>query len=135
MEKLTTDLSLVDDSNKRMSKENTLANESLASVKATHSELQARFSCLMVKYKDLEANFSALWETTKANPKAKIDSNASTSEGCSRCFKFDINAYKTNLEKIEELVKAKDKEINRLKMIVKQGFEGNVKSTPKIAYK
>jgi hypothetical protein len=39
VEKLTTDLSLANDSNKRMSKDYTLANESLASLKATHSEL------------------------------------------------------------------------------------------------
>jgi hypothetical protein len=37
VEKLTTDLSLANDSNKRMSKDYTLANESLASLKATHS--------------------------------------------------------------------------------------------------
>jgi hypothetical protein len=40
VEKLTTDLSLANDSNKRISKDYTLANESLASLKATHSELQ-----------------------------------------------------------------------------------------------
>jgi hypothetical protein len=37
VEKLTTDLSLANDSNKRMSKDYTLANESLDSLKATHS--------------------------------------------------------------------------------------------------
>jgi hypothetical protein len=41
VEKLTTNLSLANDSNKRMSKDYTLANESLASLKATHSELQS----------------------------------------------------------------------------------------------
>jgi hypothetical protein len=40
VEKLTTDLSLANDSNKRMSKDYNLANKSLASLKATHSELQ-----------------------------------------------------------------------------------------------
>jgi hypothetical protein len=40
VEKLTTNLSLANDSNKRMSKDYTLANESRASLKATHSELQ-----------------------------------------------------------------------------------------------
>jgi septal ring factor EnvC (AmiA/AmiB activator) len=47
VEKLTTDLSLANNSNKRMSKDYTSANESLASLKATHSELQSSFSCLM----------------------------------------------------------------------------------------
>jgi hypothetical protein len=41
VEKLTTDWSLANDSNKRMSKDYTLANESLASLKDTHSELQS----------------------------------------------------------------------------------------------
>jgi hypothetical protein len=44
VEKLTTDLSLANDSNKRMSKDYTLANESLASLKATHSDLQSSLS-------------------------------------------------------------------------------------------
>jgi hypothetical protein len=43
VEKLTTDLSLAHNSNKRMSKDYTLANESLASLKATHSELYSTF--------------------------------------------------------------------------------------------
>jgi uncharacterized protein (DUF3084 family) len=77
VEKLTIDLSLANDSNKRMSKNYTLANESIASLKSTHSELQTILSCLTDKHKNLEANYSALWESTKANPKAKFDSNAS----------------------------------------------------------
>jgi uncharacterized protein (DUF3084 family) len=80
VEKLTTDLSLANDSNKRMSKDYTLANESLASLKATHSELQSSLSCLTEKYKTLEANYSILWESTKATPSATLDSSASTSK-------------------------------------------------------
>jgi chromosome segregation ATPase len=83
VEKLTTDLSLANDSNKRMEKDYTLANESLASLKATHSELQSSLSCLTEKYKNLEANYSSLWESTKATPSAILDSGASTSKGCS----------------------------------------------------
>jgi hypothetical protein len=60
VEKLTIDLSFANDSNKRMSKDNTLANESSASLKATHSELQTSLSCLMVKFKDLKENYSVL---------------------------------------------------------------------------
>jgi uncharacterized protein (DUF3084 family) len=65
VEKLTIDLSLANDSNKRMSKNYTLANESIASLKSTHSELQTILSCLTDKHKNLEANYSALWESTK----------------------------------------------------------------------
>jgi hypothetical protein len=46
VEKLAIDLSLTNDPKDRMSKETTLINESLASLNATHSELQESFSCL-----------------------------------------------------------------------------------------
>jgi hypothetical protein len=79
-----------------MSKDYTLANDSLVSLKATHSELQASFSHLMDKHKNLEENYSVVWERTKANPKTKFDSNASNSKSCSVCSNVDINALKTN---------------------------------------
>jgi hypothetical protein len=111
VEKLTTDLSLANNSNKRMSKDYTMANESLAYLKATHSELQSSFSCLTEKHKILEANYSTLWESTKANPKATLDSSASTSKGCYICSNIDVNALKTNHARFEETNKSKDKEI------------------------
>jgi hypothetical protein len=134
VEKLTTDLSLANDSNKRMSKDYTLANESLASLKSTHSELQSSLSCLTEKYKTLEANYSILWESTKATPKATLDSSASTSEGCSNCSNTDINAIKTNHARLKEKIKSKDKEIARLNMLITQGNIG-AKSIPKVVDK
>ncbi|RCV30769.1 hypothetical protein SETIT_6G121900v2 [Setaria italica] len=104
-EKLAIDLSLANDSHERMSKELTLANESLASLKANHSELQESFSCLTVKFKDLEVNYNALLESSKANSKVNLYSNASSSEGCIRCYKIDVNAYVTNIAKLEESIK------------------------------
>jgi hypothetical protein len=88
-----------------------LANESLASLKATHSELQSSFSCLTEKHKNLQANYSTLWESTKANPKATLDSSASTSKGCFIFSNIDINSLKTNHARLEERIKSKDKEI------------------------
>jgi uncharacterized protein (DUF3084 family) len=131
VEKLIMDLSLANDSNKRMSKDYALANESLASLKATHSELQSNFSCLTEKHKNLEANYSTLWESIKANPKATFDSSASTSKGFSICSNIDINALKTNHARLEERVKSKDKEIARLNMLITQG-NNSVKSIPKV---
>jgi uncharacterized protein (DUF3084 family) len=131
VEKLTTDLSLANDTNKRMSKDHTLANESLASLKATHSELQTSFSCLTDKHKNLEENYSVLWESTKINPKTNLDSNASTSKGSSICSNVDINALKTNHARLEETIKSKDKEIARLNMLIDQGKIGD-KSIPKV---
>ena len=49
VEKLAIDLSLANDSNRRLLKENTFASDSLASLKATNSELQESLSCLTVK--------------------------------------------------------------------------------------
>jgi hypothetical protein len=134
VEKLTTDLSLANDSNKRMSKDYTLANEYLASLKATHSELQSSLSCLTKKYKTLEANFSSLWESTKATPSARLDSSASTSKSCSICSNIDINALKTNHARLEEKIKSKDKEIARLNMLITQGNIG-AKSIPNVVDK
>jgi hypothetical protein len=134
VEKLTTYLSLANNSNKRMSKDYTLANESLASLKATHSELQSSFSCWTEKHKTLEANYSTLCESTKANSKATLDSSASTSKGCSICSNIDINALKTNRERLEETIKSKDKLIAQLNMLITQGKNG-VKSIPKVVDK
>jgi uncharacterized protein (DUF3084 family) len=134
VEKLITDLSLANDSNKRMSKDYTLANESLASLKATHSELQSSLSCLTKKYKTLESNYSSLWESTKATPLAILDSSASTSKDCSICSNIDMNALKTNHARLEEKIKSKDKEIDRLNMLITQGNIG-AKSIPKVVDK
>jgi hypothetical protein len=62
----------------------------------------------MVKYKDLEVNYSALLENTKANSKETLDSKVSTSEGCSKCYKIDIQACVTNISKLEKLIQEND---------------------------
>jgi hypothetical protein len=123
MVKLSIDLSLANDSNKRLMKENIVASDSLASLKATNGGLQDSLSSLMVKYKELEVNYNVLWESTKTHSKAIPNSNVSTSEACSKCYKIDVQACVNNLAKLEELVKAKDVEIKRL----------NIK--PKVNYK
>jgi hypothetical protein len=135
VEKLAIDLSLANDSKERMSKETTLINQSLTSLKATHGELQESFSCLTTKYKCLEVSYNALWESTKTNSKATLDSNVSTSEGCSRCYKIDVQACITNLAKLENLIKAKDAQLDRLNKLVRNGYEGDTKPETKVAYK
>jgi hypothetical protein len=117
-----------------MSKDYTLENESLASLKATHSELQSSLSCLTEKYKTLEANYSILWENTKATPTATLDPSASTSKGCSICSNIDINALKTYHARLEEKIKSKDKKIARLNILITQGNIG-AKSIPKVVDK
>jgi hypothetical protein len=117
-----------------MSKDYTLANESLASLKATHSELQSSLSCLTEKYKTLETNFSSLCESTKVTPSARLDSSASTRKSCSFCSNIDINALKTNHARLEKKIKSKYKEIARLNMLITQGNIG-AKSIPKVVDK
>jgi hypothetical protein len=112
-----------------------LINESLASLKATHSELEESFSCLTTKYKSLEVRYNALWESTETNFKAILDLNVSTSEGCSKCYKVDVQACVTNMAKLEKLIQAKDAQLERLNMLVKNGYEGNAKPKPKVIYK
>ena len=131
IKKLGIDLSLTNDSHKRASKDLTLANEALAKLKSSYSELQNSFSCLEGKYKDLEVNYSVLWESTSSQSKVTLDSNASTSEGCSKCYKVDINACLTNLAKLKELNKAKDNQIKRLNMLVRFGHNGEEQSKNK----
>jgi hypothetical protein len=89
----------------------------------------------MAKYKGLEVSYNALWESIETKSKATLDSNVSTSEGCSRCYKIDVQACITNLAKLEKLIKAKDAQLERLNKLVKNGYEGDTKTEPKVAYK
>jgi hypothetical protein len=134
VEKLAIDLSISNDSNDRMTKESTLINESLASLKAIHSELQESFSCLTTKYNGLEVSYNTFWESTKTNSKETLNSNISTSEGCSKCYKIEVQACVTNMAKLEKLIQAKDAQLERMNMLVKNGYEGNVKPKPKVNY-
>ena len=118
VEKLAMNLSLANHSNMRMSKDHVLAKDSLASLKNAHSELQERHSCLEDINKDLEVSYNTLWESTKSSSKAKLDSNASTSKGCSKCYDHDINACATNLFKLEEAIKSKNDQIHKLNMLL-----------------
>jgi len=117
-----------------MSKDLSLANDSLAKLKNSHSELQENFSCLDVKFKELEVNYNALWDNTSSKSKATLNSNASTSEGCSKCYKFNVNDCLTNIAKLEDSIKAKDNQINRLNMLVRLGYDCNEKLKTKVNY-
>jgi len=134
VEKLAMNLSLANDSKERMSKDLNLANDSLAKLKNSHSELQENFSCLDVKFKELEVNYNALWDNTSSKSKATLNSNASTSEGCSKCYKFNVNDCLTNIAKLEDSIKAKDNQINRLNMLVRLGYDGDERPKTKVNY-
>jgi uncharacterized protein (DUF3084 family) len=122
VEKLAIDLSLANNSKEKASKDLTLANDYLAKLESSYGELQNSFSCLEVKYKDLEVNYSTLWDSTSSHSKASLDPNASTSEGCAKCYNVDITACLTNIAKLEDSIKPKDDQINRLNMLVSQRY-------------
>jgi hypothetical protein len=89
----------------------------------------------MTKYKGLEVSYNTLWESTKINSKATLDSNVSTSEGCPKCYKVNVQACVTNIAKLEKLIQAKDAQLERLNILVKNGYEGTAKLKPKVNYK
>ena len=76
---------------------------------------------LKIFTKNLKVNYSNLWEKTKSNSKATLDSYASTSKGCLKCHNHDINTCVTNLAKLEEAIKARDAQIYKLNMLVGKG--------------
>jgi hypothetical protein len=92
-------------------------------------------SCLTIKYKVLEVSYNALWKSTKTNSKATLDSNVSTSERFSKYYKVDVQACFTNMAKLEKLIQAKNAQLERLNMLVKNGYEGNTKTKTKVNYK
>ena len=119
VEKLTVELSLANDSIGKLTKEYSSINDLVASLKNEKSIAQESLTSLEEKYRNLELNYSTLWASTSTSPKATEDSNVSTSNGCKRWYKIDVNIYATNLIELEK----KDKEIHRLKMILKNGCE------------
>jgi ribosomal protein L27 len=88
----------------------------------------------MTKYNGLEVSYNALWESIKTNSKATLNYNVSTSEGCSKCYKIDVQTCVTNMAKLEKLIQAKDTQTERMNMLVKNGYEGNVKPKTKVNY-
>ena len=123
VETLTVELSLANDTIGRMTKEHSSVNDQIASLKNEKSVAQECLTRMEQKYQDLELNFNTLWTSTSTSPKTTDDSNVSTSNGCKRCYKIDVNACATNLVEIEK----KDKEIHRLKMILKNGCKCQAK--------
>jgi hypothetical protein len=125
VDKLNIELSLAKDSYERLTKEHSLLNDSIASLKNEHSLVQESLTSLKDKYHTLELNYDTLWNNTSIHPKESDDSNASTSEGCKRCYNHDINACATNLVELEK----KDKEIQRLNMVIKNGCKEKQSTT------
>jgi hypothetical protein len=98
-----------------------------ATLKDDLNALQEKNNALKNRNEELEEQYSILWDSTKHLPKASEISSASTSKGCDRCYKFDINAYATNLANME----AMKKEIARLNNIIASGCMDDASKKPK----
>ena len=103
VEELTRELSLAKDSIEEKDVDLAKANSFIDGLKSANETLQKNFSCLEVRYKDLEVQFNTLLETTSSPPKANLDSNVSTSQGCKICYNHDMDICATNLAKLGEL--------------------------------
>jgi len=67
--------------------------------------LKEKYCVLENKHKELELQYSTLWESTSHPPKASDTSIPSTSQGCGKCYNIDMNAYSTNLANMEAMKK------------------------------
>ena len=97
VEKLTIELSLANDSIRKLIEEHSSVNDQVASLKNEKSIAQESLTSLEEKYQNLELNYSTLCASTSTSLKATEDSNVSTSNGCKRCYKIDVNAYQLAL--------------------------------------
>ena len=76
--------------------------------------LKKKYYDLDEKHKELEIQYSILWDSNSHLTKAKGTSTPSTSQGCEKCFNLNLNAYSTNLANME----AMRKEIARLNEVI-----------------
>ena len=84
----------------------------------------------MKSTKELEMQYSILWDSNSHLTKAKETSTPSTVQGCGKYYNIDLNAYSTNLINME----AMRKEIARLNEIIGKGrLSGKVQVNDKKA--
>ena len=88
--------------------------EDHAVTKKANKALKKKYYDLDEKHKELEMQYSILWDSNSHLTKAKETSTPSTSQGCGKCFNLDLNAYSTNLENMEDM----RKEIARLNEVI-----------------
>ena len=91
--------------------------EDHAITKKANKSLKKKHCDLDEKHKELEMQFSILWDSNSHLTKAKETSTPSTSQGCGKCYNLDLNAYSTNLANMEAMRKA----IARLNEIIGKG--------------
>jgi hypothetical protein len=85
--------------------------EAHAIIRKANIAIKKKYCDLDGKHKQLEEQYSILWDSNSHPSKAKDTSTPSTSQGCEKCYNLNLNAYFTNLANME----ATRKEIARLK--------------------
>jgi hypothetical protein len=101
----------------------TKEQEDHALAKKTNVAFNEKCSVLDEKHKELEMQYSLLWESTPQPSNTKNTSTPSTSQGCGKCYNLDLNVYSTNLANME----AMRKEIIRLNDVIGKGCMNNKK--------
>ena len=94
--------------------------EAHAITKKANIALNKKYCDLDRKHKQLEEQYSILWDSNSHPSEAKDASIPSTSQGCGKYYNLDLNAYSTNLANME----AMRKEINRLNEVIGKSFLG-----------
>ncbi|WVZ55414.1 hypothetical protein U9M48_006074 [Paspalum notatum var. saurae] len=117
VEVLTRELSLVKAAMEEKDVELVKVKSSMDELKDAKNVLQQNISSLEVRYKELEVQFDTLWNTTSTSSSVTIDSSASTSDDCKKCYNHDMNACDTNLEKVGIL----EEKIRQFELTKKKG--------------
>ena len=101
--------------------------EDHAIIKKANKALKKKYCDLDEKHKELEMQYSILWDSNSHLTKAKETSTPSTSQGCGKYFNLDLNAYSTNLANME----AMRKEIARLNEVIRKWWISVTQSNDK----
>ena len=86
-----------------MSKALAKEQEAHAITKKVNVDLKKKYCDLDGKHKELEEQYSILWDSNSHPPKANDASTPSTSQGCGKYYNLDLNVYSTNLATILSL--------------------------------
>ena len=89
----------------KLTKDLDLAKISIASLESSNSTFQEKLLSSDETHKTLEVQTDTLKNSTPTSNDAILLSNASTSNGCSRCYNIDINACATNVQSLQALQK------------------------------
>jgi chromosome segregation ATPase len=103
------------------------AESVIATLKDDLNTLQEKNNALKTRNEEPEEQFSILQDKTSHPTKASEISNASTTNGCDRCYNVDLEACATNLANME----AMKKEIAILNNIIASGCMDDASKKPK----